>query len=144
MFKNFFKEKTVLITGHTGFIGSWLSIVLNELGANVIGYALPAYTKNDNFIVSNLKRKMISVIGDIRNFRKLKAVFKKFDPQIVYHLAAQPLVLKSYLMPKETYDINIGGTINLFEAFRNSTSCKVMINCTTDKVYENQELNDHQ
>ncbi|MFX1388580.1 MAG: CDP-glucose 4,6-dehydratase [Promethearchaeota archaeon] len=140
IFGSFFQNKKILITGHTGFIGSWLSITLNELGAEVIGYALPPHTHNDNFVVSNLKDKMVSIIGDIRNFKKLNKVFNKYEPQIVFHLAAQPLVKKSYLNPKETYDINVGGTVNLFEIFRNQGSCKLMVNCTTDKVYENQEL----
>ncbi|MFX0000782.1 MAG: CDP-glucose 4,6-dehydratase [Candidatus Hodarchaeota archaeon] len=140
LFGNFFQEKKILITGHTGFIGSWLSILLNELGANLIGYALPARTQKDNFVVANLEKKMVNIIGDIRNLEELNKVFKKYKPEIVFHLAAQPLVRRSYMNPKETYDTNIGGTVNVFESFRNTTSCKLMINCTTDKVYENQEL----
>jgi len=137
-FGKFFKDKTVLITGHTGFMGSWLAIWLNELGANVIGYALPPYTKLDNFVLTKLEEKITSVIGDIRNYNKLNEVFK-YKPDIVFHLAAQPIVRKSYKIPKETYDVNVGGTVNIFEAFRNNDSCRILINITTDKVYENRE-----
>ena len=139
-FGNFFEDKKVLITGHTGFIGSWLTILLNELSAEVIGYALPPYTEKDNFVVTNLEEKITHIIGDIRNSKKLIKTFKKYRPDITIHLAAQPIVRKSYVIPKETYEINIGGTINLLEAFRKSTSCKVLINFTTDKVYEDLEL----
>jgi len=139
MFENFFKGKQVLITGHTGFMGSWLSIWLNELDANVIGYALQPYTSNDNFVVTNLQDKIIHNVGDIRDYESLLKVYKKYKPDIVFHLAAQPIVRKSYLLPKETYDTNIGGTVNIFEAFRKSKNSKILINITTDKVYENKE-----
>ena len=139
LFGDFFKEKTVLVTGHTGFIGSWLSIWLNELGAKVIGYALTPYTNNDNFVVTNLQEKIVNIIADIRNFDKLNNVFKKYQPDIVFHLAAQPIVRRSYKMPKETYDINVLGTVNVFEAFRKNNTNRVLINITTDKCYENQE-----
>jgi len=139
IFGNFFEDKNVLVTGHTGFMGSWLSIWLNELSANVIGYALPPYTEKDNFVVTNLEKKIKNVIGDIRDYEKLNDIFKKFNPNIVFHLAAQPIVRKSYSIPKETYDVNVGGTVNLFEAFRNHESSRVLINVTTDKVYKNRE-----
>jgi len=140
LFGNFFEDKKVLITGHTGFIGSWLSIMLNELSAKVIGYSLPPYTNKDNFIVSNLEQKLVHIIGDVRDFNKVKEVFNKYKPDIVFHLAAQPIVRMSYEIPKDTYDINIGGTVNIFEAFRTLESCKILINFTTDKIYENLEL----
>ncbi|MFX1392081.1 MAG: CDP-glucose 4,6-dehydratase [Promethearchaeota archaeon] len=139
LFGNFFEDKTILITGHTGFMGSWMSIWLNELGANLIGYALPPYTKKDNFVVTNLEKKIKNIIGDIRDYKNLNDVFKKYDPDIVFHLAAQPIVRKSYNIPKETYDVNVGGTVNIFEAFRNHKSSRILINVTTDKVYENRE-----
>ena len=142
IFGNFFEEKNILVTGHTGFIGSWLSIWLLELGANITGYALSPLTENDNFVVSNLSNKMESIIGDIRNYDNLKKVFKKCKPEIVFHLAAQPIVRKSYRAPKETYDINIGGTVNVFENFRKSDFSTLLINCTTDKCYENKEFSD--
>lgn len=140
IYGNFFEEKNILVTGHTGFIGSWISIWLIELGANVTGYALSPLTENDNFVVTNLRNKMDSIIGDVRNYDDLKKVFKKSKPEIVFHLAAQPIVLKSYNSPKETYDINIGGTVNVFENFRKCDSSRLLINCTTDKCYENKEF----
>ena len=139
LFNNFYKDKNVLITGHTGFIGSWMSIWLLELGANVIGYSLPPYTEKDNFVVTKLDEKLESIINDIRNFEKLNNVVKEYKPDLIFHLAAQPILRKSYLIPKETYDINVGGTVNVFEAFRNDKDCRVLINVTTDKVYENRE-----
>ena len=135
----FFDGKTVLVTGHTGFIGSWLSIWLNELGSNVIGYALPPYTKKDNFVVSNLEDKIEHIIGDVRNFENVKRVFEKYNPEIIFHLAAQSIVRKSFLIPKDTYDINIGGTVNLIENFRINKDSRILINVTTDKCYENRE-----
>ncbi len=139
IFKNFFKGKTVLITGHTGFIGSWLSIWLNELGSNIVGYALNPHTEKDNYVIAKLDRKITSIIGDIRNYEKLVKVFKKYSPEIVFHLAAQAIVRKSYEIPKETFDINSGGTVNILEAFRKNNKSKILINVTTDKVYENKE-----
>jgi len=139
LFGAFFADKTILITGHTGFIGSWLSICLNELGANVIGYALPPITTEDNFVVTNLQQKITSIIGDVRNFNLINNVFEKHQIDIIYHLAAQPLVRESYAIPKDTYDINVGGTVNILEAFRYSKSAKILINFTSDKCYENQE-----
>jgi len=139
VFNKFFKDKKVLITGHTGFMGSWLSIWLNELGAKVIGYALQPYTSEDNFVVTNLQDKIIHNIGDIRDYEKLLKVFQNYRPDMVFHLAAQPIVRKSYNIPKETFDTNIGGTVNILEAFRKSKDSKILINVTTDKVYENKE-----
>ena len=139
LFNNVFDGKTVLVTGHTGFKGSWLSIWLNELGANVVGYALPPYTENDNFVVTDLEDKITSVIGDIRDYDKLLDVFKRYKPDMAFHLAAQALVRLSYERPKETYDINVGGTVNFFEAVRKTESVKVTINVTSDKCYENKE-----
>lgn len=134
-----YKGKTVLVTGHTGFKGSWLSIWLNLLGARVIGYSLDPYTENDNFVVSNIKDKIIDIRGDIRDFDKLSNVFSKYNPEIVFHLAAQPLVRLSYEMPKETYEINVMGTINVLECIRKTANSKIGIMVTTDKCYENKE-----
>lgn len=139
LFGSFFEDKKVLITGHTGFIGSWLSIWLNELNAQVIGFALPPYTKKDNFVATKLKDKIINHFGDVREFTELNKIFKIHQPDIVFHLAAQPIVRKSYKIPKETYDINVGGSVNIFEAFRRNNTCRVLINVTTDKCYENRE-----
>lgn len=138
-FGDFFRGKTILITGHTGFMGSWLAIWLRELGANIIGYALPPYTDNDNFVVTKLEEKIVSIIGEIRDFEKVKGIFSKFKPDITFHLAAQPIVRLSYKLPKETYDINVGGTVNIFEAFRLEENCRILINITSDKCYENHE-----
>ena len=138
-FNNVFEGKTVLVTGHTGFKGSWLSIWLTELGANVIGYALEPYTENDNFVVAKVGSKIKSNIGDIEDYGKLKRVFDECQPEIVFHMAAQPLVRLSYKQPKPTYDTNVGGTVNLLECCRLTDSVKVIINVTSDKCYENKE-----
>ena len=139
LFSNVFEGKTVLVTGHTGFKGAWLSIWLKELGADVVGYALEPYTGNDIFVVAGVDRNTKSNIGDIRDFDKLKGVFDKYRPEIVFHLAAQPLVRLSYQQAKLTYDTNIGGTVNLLECCRVSDFVKVIINVTSDKCYENKE-----
>src|SRR5659263_785275 len=119
LFNNFYKDKRVLITGHTGFKGSWLSIWLNELGAKVVGYGLDTYTENDNYIVTGLKDKVIDKRGDIRDCEKLQEVFAKYKPEIVFHLAAQPIVRLSFEIPKETYEVNVMGTLNVLECIRN-------------------------
>ncbi len=137
--RDYFLNKKVLITGHTGFKGSWLSIWLKKLGAQVIGYALSPYSDKDNFVVSNLSNKIIDIRGDVRDFNKLNNIFREYKPEIVFHLAAQPLVRLSYEIPKDTYDINIGGTVNVLEAIRRSDSVKIGVIITTDKCYENKE-----
>lgn len=139
LFNGTFKGKTVLVTGHTGFKGSWLSIWLNELGANVIGYALDPYTENDNYVVSGVGKRVMSNIKDIRDFDQLEKIFIKYQPEIVFHLAAQPLVRLAYKQPKMTYDVNVGGTVNLLECCRLNGRVKVIINVTSDKCYENSE-----
>lgn len=133
----FYKGKRVLVTGHTGFKGAWLSTWLRELGAKVLGYALQPYTEGDIFVVSGLDKKIEHTIGDIRDYKKVAEVFDSFKPEIVFHLAAQPLVLDSYKNPRETYEINVGGTVNVLESCRFCDSTKVIINVTTDKCYEN-------
>ena len=137
--KDTFKDKTVFITGHTGFKGSWLSIWLRELGANVVGYALEPNTEKDNFVVTGLESKITNIISDVRDYENLKGVFDKYKPEFVFHLAAQPIVRESYINPKETYDVNVGGTVNVFECCRLTDSVKVIINVTSDKCYENKE-----
>ncbi|MCK4662466.1 MAG: CDP-glucose 4,6-dehydratase [Bacteroidales bacterium] len=134
-----FKDKTVLLTGHTGFKGSWLSIWFNKLGAKVIGYSLDPKTSKDNFVLTNLTEKIIDIRGDIRDFDKLKNVFTEYSPEFVFHFAAQSLVKESYKFPKETYDTNIGGTVNVLECCRLTDSVKVIINVTSDKCYKNNE-----
>lgn len=139
MFNNVFKSKTVLVTGHTGFKGSWLCVWLKELGANVVGYALEPYTERDNFVVTGLQHKVVHIIGDVKNFHKLRKIFKEYQPEFVFHLAAQPIVCEAYASPKETYDTNVGGTVNVLECCRLAGSVRVIINVTSDKCYENKE-----
>lgn len=138
-FNNVYNKKTVLVTGHTGFKGSWLSIWLNELGAKVVGYGLDPYTDKDNFVLSGLSSKIIDIRGDIRDRDKLRKVFDKYKPDIVFHLAAQPLVRLSYEQPYDTYEVNVMGTINVLECIRKSPETKVGILVTSDKCYENNE-----
>ncbi|MGL5056168.1 MAG: CDP-glucose 4,6-dehydratase [Fusobacteriaceae bacterium] len=138
-FNNVYKGKKVLVTGHTGFKGSWLSIWLNELGAEVIGYSLDPYTEKDNFVLSNLSEKIVDIRGDIRDREKLASVFSKYKPEVVFHLAAQPLVRLSYDIPVETYEVNVMGTINIMEEIRKTRETKIGIMITTDKCYENRE-----
>jgi len=137
--KKIFKDKHILITGQTGFKGSWLSIWLNMLGAKVVGYALDPYTQRDNFVLSNISRSIVDIRGDIRDYDKLNRIFKEYSPEFVFHLAAQSLVREGYERPKETYDINIGGTVNILENCRKNKNVKVVIIVTSDKCYENKE-----
>jgi len=139
IFENFYKGKRVLVTGHTGFKGSWLSIWLHELGAEVIGIAKDPYTERDNYVLSGLKNKIIDLRGDITDGALMKELFRKYQPEIVFHLAAQPLVRLSYEIPVETYQTNVMGTINILEAIRATDRVKVGVMITTDKCYENKE-----
>ncbi len=139
MFENVYKDKTVLVTGHTGFKGSWLCIWLNMLGAKVIGYSLDPYSEKDNFVLSNIGEKIIDIRGDIRDRQKLEEVFEKYKPEFVFHLAAQPLVKLSYEQPVLTYETNVMGTINVLEVIRKQDYVKVAIMVTTDKCYDNKE-----
>ena len=140
IFNNFYKGKRVLVTGHTGFKGSWLSIWLHELGADVVGVAKDPFTERDNFVLSGIGNKIEADIrADIRDGEKMKEIFAKYQPEIVFHLAAQPLVRLSYDIPVETYETNVMGTINIMEAIRATDSVKVGVMITTDKCYENKE-----
>jgi CDP-glucose 4,6-dehydratase len=138
MFNNIYKNKNVLVTGHTGFKGSWLVLWLNELGANVIGYALDPPAKPNHYEL--LKLNINSIIADIRDREKLNQTIIKYKPEIVFHLAAQPLVRYSYKEPLETFDVNFNGTLNLLEACRKFESIKSIVIITSDKAYENKEL----
>lgn len=138
-FKGLYEGKKVLVTGHTGFKGSWLSIWLTELGAKVIGYSLEPPTEPNLFEAINLKDKITHIIGDVRDERHLLSVFEKYQPIFVFHLAAQPLVKFSYKEPKLTYETNIMGTVNVLEAIRKTRSVRVCIIVTSDKCYENKE-----
>ena len=136
---SFYSGKKVLVTGHTGFKGSWMMRVLKKLGADVTGYSLTPPTDPSLFAVSNAENGIKSVIGDIRDFDALKACFDKAEPEIVIHLAAQPIVRDSYKDPRYTYETNVMGTVNILECVRLSSSVKSFLNVTTDKVYKNNE-----
>ena len=140
---DFYAGKKVLITGNTGFKGSWLSEALRLFGADVVGYSLEAPTNPNLFSLIGLDKSIKTIIGDIRDFDKLKKVFEEEKPEIVLHLAAQPIVLDSYLEPRYTYETNVMGTVNVLECARNCPSVKSILNVTTDKVYENNDLPDH-
>ena len=139
LYNGLFKNKKVLITGHTGFKGSWLSMLLHQLGADIYGYALDPPTNPSLYIEAGLDEIVKSTIGDIRDFQKLKDTIDRIKPEIIIHMAAQPLVRASYKDPIETYSTNVMGTVNLFEAIRQTKGVKVVINVTTDKCYENRE-----
>jgi CDP-glucose 4,6-dehydratase len=135
----FWRGKRVLLTGHTGFKGSWLSLWLQKLGATVAGYALPPESSRSLFALATVGDGMLSVLADIRDLAQLQKSFDDFEPQIVLHLAAQPLVRQSYREPLETYAVNVMGTVHLLEAVRHSASCRVVVIVTSDKCYENNE-----
>ena len=138
-FGGIYKNKKVLVTGHTGFKGSWLSLWLNELGAEVIGYSNSTPTQPSHFKLLDLD--MVSLKGDVRNKEQLKKVVKQYRPDIVFHLAAQSLVRLSYDEPVSTYETNVLGTVNILEAVRKSGNVQAFINVTSDKAYENKEWN---
>ncbi len=137
LFENIYKDRRVLITGHTGFKGSWLTLWLEHLGAKVAGYSLSPPTQPNHYDLLNLSCD--STIGDIRDIEKLKQVFSRFEPEIVFHLAAQPLVRYSYKEPKETFEVNVIGTVNVSDMCRITPSVKAIVNITSDKCYENKE-----
>jgi len=139
LYNGIFRNKKVLITGHTGFKGSWLSLLFHQLGADVYGYALEPPTKPSLFEEANINELMTSIIGDIRDFQKLRDSIRHIEPEIVIHMAAQPLVRASYKDPIETYSTNVMGAVNLFEAIRQTSSVRAVVNVTTDKCYENKE-----
>ncbi len=136
----FYKGKRVLITGHTGFKGSWMSVILVNAGAEVIGYSLYSGDENRLFDLSGVKEQITHIEGDIRDLEHMKAVFTQYQPEIVIHMAAQPLVRKSYEEPVDTYSTNVMGTVNVLECVRLNHSVRSFLNVTTDKVYENNDL----
>ena len=136
---SFYRGKRVLVTGHTGFKGTWLCKILVNAGAIVTGYGLEPPTIPNLFSISEIEKNMHSIIADIRDFDRLKEVFAEFQPEIVFHLAAQPIVRESYRDPRYTYETNVMGTVNLMECIRLHPSVKSVLNVTTDKVYKNNE-----
>jgi CDP-glucose 4,6-dehydratase len=139
LFSGIFRNKRVLITGDTGFKGSWLALWLKELGAEVFGYALPPVSPSDNFVRCKLDGVIHHRDGDVRNPEYLLGYFREVQPDIAFHLAAQAIVLKSYEEPQPTFDTNIMGAVNFFEAVRKTPSVKVALNITSDKCYQNRE-----
>lgn len=137
--REFYKAKRVLVTGHTGFKGSWLCKILVDAGAEVTGYSLEPPTDPNLFSLCGIKKKMKSIIGDVRNLKYLEATFTEAQPEIVLHLAAQPIVRDSYKDPVYTYETNVMGTVNVCECVRKNPSVKSFLNVTTDKVYHNNE-----
>jgi CDP-glucose 4,6-dehydratase len=135
----FWSGKTVLVTGHTGFKGSWLSLWLQSMGAKVVGFALAPPTQPSLFVTANVAYGMTSIEGDIRDYAAVLAVFKQHRPEIVIHMAAQALVRYSYVNPVETYATNVMGTVHLFEAARQTGGVRAIVNVTSDKCYENRE-----
>ncbi len=135
----FWEGKRVLMTGHTGFKGSWLSLWLQSMGAQVTGFSLAPPTQPSLFEVAKVAEEMTSIVGDIRDLSHLRAVFAEHQPEIVIHMAAQALVRYSYIEPVETYSTNVMGTVNLLEAVRGAGSVKAVVNVTSDKCYENNE-----
>ena len=136
---SFYSGKKVFVTGHTGFKGSWLCKMLVKAGAEVTGYSLNPPTKPALFEIADIEKDINSVIGDIRNLDLLKKTFEDAKPEIVFHLAAQPIVRDSYKNPVYTYETNVMGTVNVCECVRQSKTVKSFLNVTTDKVYLNKE-----
>ena len=139
MFYDFYKNKTVLLTGHTGFKGSWMGVVLVNSGAKVIGYSSCSKDEERLFDLCNIKNQITHIKGDVRDLAHLKVVFAEYQPEIVIHMAAQPIVRTSYQDPVGTYSTNVMGTVNILECVRLNPCVKSFLNVTTDKVYENKE-----
>lgn len=135
----FYKDKKVLVTGHTGFKGTWLCKILLMAGADVTGYSTEPPTDPSIFALSNMEKQMRSIIGDVRDLKQMQEVFAQVQPEIVLHLAAQPIVLDSYKKPVYTYETNVMGTVNILECVRLNPCVKSFLNVTTDKVYHNNE-----
>ena len=138
---NFYHGKNVLVTGHTGFKGAWLCKMLAMAGVNVTGYALEPPTNPSLFELAGIGKDIRSVIGDIRDYETLKRTFDDVQPELVFHLAAQPIVREGYRNPADTYSINVMGTVNVLECIRQKNCVKSFLNVTTDKVYLNREWN---
>jgi CDP-glucose 4,6-dehydratase len=139
VFANYYKDRKVLVTGHTGFKGSWLTQWLLELGAQVVGISLDPPTEPNLFTTIALDREIKHYVCDIRNYQQLLDIFQAEKPEVVFHLAAQPIVRLSYKEPLETYSTNVMGTLHVFEAARNTPEIKTLVNITSDKCYDNKE-----
>lgn len=137
MFDDFYRGKTVLVTGHTGFKGSWLAIWLTTLGAKVVGYALEPPSEPSNFAASRLAERITHIHGDVRDHRKVEETLREHQPDVVFHLAAQALVRRSYVEPRETFEVNVMGTVNVLEAARRAGSVTAFVSITSDKCYRN-------
>ena len=135
--KNFWKNRKVLITGHNGFKGTWLSIWLNYKKAKIIGYSLTPTKYQQLYIKSKIDKKIINIHGNVKNKTKLFNVINKYKPSIIFHLASQPLVIESYKNPTNTIETNLNGTLNLLEACRKLTFVESIVIVTSDKCYEN-------
>lgn len=140
LFDEAYKDKVVLVTGHSGFKGSWLTLWLQELGAKVIGFSLEDGSENGVFQLAKLKEKIVHINGDVRSLSTLKSVFDLYNPDFVFHLAAQPIVRESYDDPVTTFETNILGTVNVLECIKFSKSVKAAVIITTDKCYKNKEF----
>ena len=136
---SFWKDRNVLVTGHTGFKGSWLALWLQAIGAKVVGYALPPRTHPNLFEVAGVERQMVSILADIRDPDQLRAALTTHQPEVVFHLAAQAEILPSYAHPAETYATNVMGTVNLLDAVRQGNGVRAVVVVTSDKCYENRE-----
>ena len=136
---SFYNNRTILLTGHTGFKGCWMSVMLANAGAHVIGYSSCIKTETRLFDLCGIKEQITHIKGDVRDLAHLKAVFQKYQPEIVIHMAAQPIVRESYVNPVDTYSTNVMGTVNVLECVRLNPCVKSFLNVTTDKVYENKE-----
>ncbi len=136
---DFWRDKKVLLTGHTGFKGSWLSVWLQVLGAKVVGYSLPSHTQPCLFDLAQVSDRMNSIVGDVRDLAHLVEVMAEYQPEIVIHMAAQALVREGYKNPVDTYAVNVMGTVNVLDAVRQVRGIKAVVNVTSDKCYENRE-----
>lgn len=139
LFNGIYKNRRVLITGNTGFKGSWMCLLLHKLGADVYGYSLPAPSTPAMYDIARIDELVNTEINDVRDYNSLLGALSRIQPEIIIHMAAQPLVRESYKNPIETYSINVMGTVNLLEAVRHCKSVKAVLNVTTDKCYENKE-----
>lgn len=139
--KTFYKRKKIFVTGHTGFKGVWLCQILLNFGAEIVGYSLEPPTTPNLFSICHMEKNMQSIKGDIRDYEKLKHTMNQTKPDIVFHLAAQPLVRESYHAPVYTYETNVMGTVNLLDCVRDQEHIRSFLNVTTDKVYDNREGN---